>query len=316
MVPTHVFSGNPLDRASERRSDPAWLAERLRDPETRIVPLWQLKPFLAPGDVAGAAWLAPELVLPLAAPGVEPVFLGVGEGVAHFALDVSAADEPEARDPLAGHGRFVDLRAAAAGLAATDAAILAQAKALVGWHANHRFCSVCGARTEPREAGSLRRCTNEPCRAQHFPRTDPVVIMMVVRGDRCLLGRQPAFPPEVFSALAGFVEPGETVEEAVRREVLEEAGIEVEDVRYHSTQPWPFPSSLMIGCFARAVTEEIRICPTEIEEARWIAREDLKAVLLGARDRCLRVPAPLAIAHQLMKAWVEGEGPCRVTRDS
>ncbi|MBE0618539.1 MAG: NAD(+) diphosphatase, partial [Proteobacteria bacterium] len=161
----------------------------------------------------------------------------------------------------------------------------------------------------PRDAGCMRQCASEPCRAQHFPRTDPVVIMMVIRGDRCLVGRQPAFPPGVFSALAGFVEPGETVEEAVRREVLEEAGIEVGEVRYHSTQPWPFPSSLMIGCFARALTEAIRICPTELEEARWVARDDLRAVLQGARDRGLRAPGHFAIAHQLMKAWVEGQEP-------
>ncbi len=309
MLPTHVFAGSPLDRAGERRADRAWLDERLRDPGTRIVPLWQLKPLVSPREAPGAVWLPAENLLPLAAPGAEPVFLGVGGGVAHFALDVSGPEDPEALGPLGGRGRFVDLRAAAAELPAGDAAILAQAKALVGWHATHRFCPACGAPTEPRDGGYMRRCTGEPCRAQHFPRTDPVVIMMVVRGERCLLGRQPRFPPEVFSALAGFVEPGESVEEAVRREVREEAGIEVGAVRYHSSQPWPFPSSLMLGCFADALTEELRICPAELEEARWVARDDLRAVLQGARDRGLRVPASLAIAHQLMKAWVEGEGP-------
>lgn len=309
MNPNHVFAGSPLDRVSERRPDTEWIEARLADPGTRVAPLWQLKPFVAPPEAPGAVWLSPDVALPLAAGGTEPIFLGIAEGVAHFALDVSGEANAEARTALAGRGNFVDLRAAAGELPAGDAAVLAQAKSLVGWHASHRFCPACGAPTEAGEAGYLRQCTRDSCRTQHFPRTDPVVIMMVVRGDRCLLGRQPRFPPEMFSALAGFVEPGESVEEAVRREVREEAGIEVGEVRYHSSQPWPFPSSLMLGCFARALTEEIRICPVELEEARWVPREDLRVVLQGARDRGLRAPAPLAIAHQLMKAWVEGAEP-------
>jgi NAD+ diphosphatase len=309
MSRTHTFAGSPLDRASHRRSDADWLRDRLRDPLTRVIPLWQLKPLVIEVADQGleAAWQPPEAVQEHVASGAEVIFLGVVEGVAYFAVDVPSAEGPEPEGPLAGRGQFLDLRAAAAQLPAGDSAILAQAKALLGWHAHHRFCSACGSETISTEAGYVRQCARETCKVQHFPRTDPVVIMLALRGDRCLVGRQPAFARGVYSALAGFMEPGETIEEAVRREVMEEAGVRVSGVRYHSTQPWPFPSSLMIGCFADAETEEIVLGPSELEEARWVPRDLLRAVLGGAKDLGIRVPPPLAIAHQLMRAWVEEE---------
>jgi len=309
MSRTHTFAGSPLDRASHRRSDADWLQERLQDPSTRVIPLWQLKPLVSEVADRGlaAAWQPPEAVREHLSSGAEVILLGVSEGVAHFAVDVVPAPGPEPDGPLSGRGKFMDLRTAAAQLSAHDSAILAQAKALLGWHAHHRFCSACGSETRAAEAGYMRRCPRETCKAQHFPRTDPVVIMLPVRGDRCLVGRQPTFPQGMYSALAGFMEPGETIEEAVRREVMEEAGVRVSRVWYHSTQPWPFPSSLMIGCFADAETDEIVLGPSELEEARWVPRDLLRAVLDGAKDLGLRVPAPLAIAHQLMRAWVKGE---------
>jgi NAD+ diphosphatase len=232
------------------------------------------------------------------------VLLGLREGIAHFAVDVSPLAEPEQTLGVAGVAKFQEPRAIAALLPVGEGGILAQARSLVDWHVRHRFCSTCGARTKSGEGGYQRACPD--CSAQHFPRTDPVVIMLVARGDACLLGRQAAWPPRMFSALAGFVEPGETLEEAVRREVLEEAGIEVAGVRYHSSQPWPFPASLMIGCIAEAASEAIRIDPGELSEARWFSRDEIKQALAQPGTGDLFVPPPMAIAHHLIRAFAEG----------
>jgi NAD+ diphosphatase len=307
MRHTNTFAGSKLDRASEKRADTDWLQERLSDPGTRVLPLWRLKPLVAAGDPTRVAWQPPAAVREWLAAGAVPVFLGISDDVAYFALDVSPLGDSEANRAFTADSRFEDLRRIAGALPGEDAAILAQAKAVVDWHATHGFCAACGAATEVRDAGYMRRCLNESCRAQHFPRTDPVVIMLAYRGDQCLVGRQPHFPEGMYSALAGFIEPGETIEEAVRREVREEAGIEVSRVVYHSTQPWPFPRSLMIGCFAEALTEEITIDGNELADARWVRRDELRRVLGGAGGGSLKVPPPIAIAHQLMRAWAERE---------
>jgi NAD+ diphosphatase len=183
-----------------------------------------------------------------------------------------------------------------------DLGILAQAKAMIDWHQRHGFCAACGAPTTLEEAGYRRHCEN--CGADHFPRTDPVVIMLATRGDKCLVGRGKLFPPGVFSALAGFVEPGETIEDAVRREIGEETGVRVGKVTYHASQPWAFPSSLMIGCFAEAETDEITL-DDELAEAFWLEKETARALLEGRGPEEMRVPPPVAIAHHLLKAWVE-----------
>jgi NAD+ diphosphatase len=180
------------------------------------------------------------------------------------------------------------------------------AKAMLDWHARHRFCANCGQPSTMRAAGWRREC--DACSAQHFPRVDPVVIMVAVSGERCLLGRQARFAPGMYSALAGFLEPGETIEDAVRREILEEAGIPCSRVVYLASQPWPFPSSLMIGCFAKATTEEISIDRTELEDARWFSRAELAAMFAGSHPHELKAPQPFAIAHHLLKAFVEEGG--------
>jgi NAD+ diphosphatase len=302
------FSGNPLDRASALRTDAPRIAQMLRGTRALIAPLWQLKPFFRltrdetePLSAAFLSWAAVD-ALSLADPTI--VFLGLKGDTPFFALDVSALEEPEAKGPLAGLGRFVDLRMGASTLAADEAAILAQAKALIDWHARHKFCANCGAPTAPADAGYRRICA--ACKAEHFPRTDPVVIMLAARNGRALLGRGARFPGHMFSTLAGFVEPGETIEEAVRREVQEETSIAVGRVRYVATQPWPFPSSLMIGCLAEALSDLIEVDGSELAEARWVTREELKAALERPEGtETLRVPPPFAIAHQLMRVWVE-----------
>ena len=294
----YVFAGSPLERVDFRRRDAAWIAEQLADPASRLLPVWRLAVPVREGSAPALVWTGCD-VRPEQGP--EPILLGVQGGRTHFALDVSAVGDPVAELGLA-ETSFPDLRAIASRLASGEASIAAQARHLVDWHARHRFCSVCGQPSRPGDAGHVRRCSATECAAEHFPRTDPVVIMLVTHGARCLLGRQPKWPQPFFSALAGFVEPGETLEEAVRREVFEEAGVHVGSVRYHSSQPWPFPASLMLGCVAEAVSEEIVVDRHELEEARWFSREQVRAALAGSTAE-LALPPPLAIAHQLARAW-------------
>jgi NAD+ diphosphatase len=295
------FAGNPLDRESVRRRDRNWVDAQLAAPESRFLPIWKNLPLLKLGDERSLAWARREFFADLD-PAPEPVLLGTRDGVAHFAVDVSVEEKREVAFGVGDVAGFEDLRASVLQLPAEEAGIAAQARAMVDWHARHRHCAVCGGHTRSVQGGANRVCFD--CQAEHFPRTDPVAIAVIVRGDRCLLGRGPGWPDGMFSALAGFVEPGETIEDAVRREVREEAGVSVGEVTYLLCQPWPFPSSLMIGCIGRALSEEVRVDRAEIEEARWFSRDTLRAALAGERPD-LGVPPPLAIAHHLIRAWVE-----------
>ena len=305
MIP---FTGNPLNRASEKRADAQWIAARRREPSTLVLPLWKLQPFLLGSANSDAplelGLLRTGLCETLAAPDAAEVFLGLEGDTALFALDISAAADPENEGPLAGLGHFREPRAAAMALPLKDAAIYGQAKAMIDWHERHGFCARCGAATTMADAGYRRICPS--CRAEHFPRTDPVVIMLATHGDACLVGRGPQFPPGFFSALAGFVEPGETIEEAVARELHEEAGIAVSDVAYFATQPWPFPSSLMIGCFAKAESRELVIDHNELADAFWLERAKARALLAGDSVDGLRFPPSFAIAHHLLKKFATG----------
>ena len=249
------------------------------------------------------AFFAPGLCEKLAEHDAPCIFLGLDRGRAVFALDISAAAEPEISGPLAGLGRFGELRASAALFSDGDLAILGQAKALIDWHQRHGFCPRCGSPTALMDGGYRRLCRN--CGAEHFPRTDPVAIMLATRGEYCLVGRGRHFPADMYSALAGFIEPGETIEEAVRREIFEEAGVRTGRVTYHASQPWPFPSSLMIGCFAEALNGDIRIDESELAEARWLDRRTARALLAGDSVEGIRIPPPIAIAHHLIKTWAE-----------
>ncbi len=298
------FAGNPLDRASAERRDPIWLETKLTDRDSRFLPLWRLQVPTAGGDSPALAWATASQMsrLEYAAP---TFLLGLLDGAAHYAVDLSALQEPVEALGLDG-ARYGDARQLATRLSVTDAGILAQAKALVDWHATHGYCPNCGDPTEPRDAGAMRKCSS--CSTEHFPRTNPVVIMVVWKGARCLLGRGASWAANSYSALAGFVDQGEALEDAVRREVKEEVGLDVGEVRYVASQPWPFPMSLMLGCFAEVEREDFVIDPFEIGEARWFERDQLLAALKGPDPSLgFTVPGRLAIAHHIIKAWCERE---------
>ena len=308
----NIFSGNPLDREAARRRDESWVTERLDDPAALFLPLRDLTfPMRREGEGMRLAWSP----LPSDAD-VErhpPLLLGTNDGTARFAIDAAAAPDGFA---LPDDATFMDLRAAAPVLDADDAGIAAQARSFLDWHQRHGFCAVCGEPTRHVQGGIYRKCT--ACPAEHFPRTDPVVITVVIdtERDRCLLGRQASWPPGMFSALAGFIDHGESIEDAVRREVAEESGIEAVNVRYHSSQPWPFPSSLMIGCHADAAHAEINYDEWEMDDVQWFTRDEIDHSLQqpaaqlgepGLPEGALSLPGPMAIAHTLITAWARGD---------
>lgn len=301
------FSGSPLDRASDKRTDAEWVASKLRDPSSLILPMWRLQPFLLGREddlpPLDAGYMRSGLLEDYAPADAPRVFLGLESGRAYFAMDIGAAERPADQGPLAGLGYFREARAAAQLLNPRDTAIMGQAKALIDWHQRHGFCPRCGVATVMADAGYRRHC--DACGADHFPRTDPVVIMLATHGDACLVGRGKHFPKGMFSALAGFIEPGETIEEAVARELFEEAGVRVSDVSYFATQPWPFPSSLMIGCFAAAEAREIKVDENELAEAFWLERSKIRALLAGERIDGLWIPPSVAIAHHLLRRFAE-----------
>lgn len=297
---SHTFAGNPLDRASDRRADEAWLARAMDEPGSLAVALWNGRPLVETGEKGPQiAYLRADMAQELAGGPERLLFMGLWKETAVFAVDLEGGADP-AEGPLQGLGRFEDLRGVSLALPATDAGILATAKAMFEWRRKHRHCANCGEPSLVADGGWKRVCP--ACQAEHFPRTDPVVIMLAVCGERCMLGRQAIWPAGMFSALAGFVEPGESLEEACARELAEEAALKTLSVRYHSTQPWPYPSSLMIGLIAEVEDEDARPDQTELEEVRWFTREEARKLLAGEIPG-VWAPPPLAIAHHLVKAW-------------
>jgi len=301
----NVFAGNPLDRASDRRSDPEWVAEQLAAPESLGLVLWNGKPLVEDSKDGGVqiAYLAARMTSELAAGPERLLFMGLWQGTAVFAADLDGVADP-ADGPLTGLGRFEDLRAIAMTLPGTEAGILATAKSMFEWRRRHRHCAACGQPSEVSDGGWKRVCP--ACKTEHFPRTDPVVIMLAVKGDKCLVGRQAAWPPKMYSALAGFLEPGESIEEACARELWEEARLKTVRVRYHSTQPWPYPSSLMIGLIAEVENDDATPDMVELDEVRWFTRDETRAMLRGEIADA-HAPGAVAIAHQLIRAWSEEE---------
>jgi NAD+ diphosphatase len=298
----NFYAGGVLDRISEQRRNPDWLAARLTTAGTCLVPVWRTLNLVAgEPDAPRAVRLDAQEAWWRDMGADEVVLLGESEGAAHFAIDLSRIEDPERHPRLREVGRFVDLRTVGPLIAREEGSLLAYARGLMWWHARHRFCGVCGSPTESSEGGHVRRCLDAACGAQHFPRTDPAVIMLVHDGDRCLLGRQSRFPPGMYSTLAGFVEPGESLEEAVAREVYEETRVRVGCVRYHSSQPWPFPASIMLGFHAAALTTAIEIRPDELDDARWFSRD----WLLRTRDSDrFRLPRRDSIARRLIEDWL------------
>jgi NAD+ diphosphatase len=304
MEEIYCFAGNPLDRVSQRRQDAGWIASLLDNPETRLLPLRELKPQVRSASATALDWQNVAPWRSLIEDGGTLILLGMRDGHAYFALDATSAEVPSSDDTA-----LMDARRVASIIDGGEAAILAEARSLIDWHARHRFCANCGTPSTLASGGWLRQCPN--CKAHHFPRVDPVVIMLAVKGERCLLGRGLRRPGARFSCLAGFMEPGETLEEAVRREVLEESSIRIGRVSYLASQPWPFPSSLMMGFLAEALTEEITIDPEEIAEARWFERDEVRAMVERSRsDEPIpglpTLPPPLAIGHQIARRWAFG----------
>jgi NAD+ diphosphatase len=281
--PDIALSVRAHDRVGRRRTDQAWLDQTWADPGTRVLPLAGGR-FPVTDDRTAIAWRSPG-----EAPDGQRLFLGMQHDVAHFAVIV---DETEKKEGWTG------FRAVGPSLSRDDAGLLVHAIALAEWHLAHRHCPRCGGRLEAAQAGHVLTCPD--CGKQQFPRTDPAVIMLVTDGDRALLGRQPSWPEGRYSTLAGFVDPGESLEQAVVREVAEEVGVEVTDVRYFGNQPWPFPASLMVGFFARAVTTEISVDNEEISDARWFTREEMKA---EAEEGTLILPGGISISRSLVEAW-------------
>ncbi len=307
MKPHNALAEPAVDRRSERRGDAEWLAGRLADPESLLTVVWRERSLVidAHGDRAPAPGTVPVTAASaLVEQTEELVYLGDAAGRSYFSIDLSDRDDP-LPGALRGAGRLVDLRQVGSAMSGPDGNLLAYARAMATWHQRHRFCGRCGAATSSRNAGHLRVCTG--CGAEHFPRTDPAVIMLVHTSsggdDSCLLGRQATWPPGMFSALAGFVEPGESLESAVAREVQEETGIAVDTVEYHSSQPWPFPTSIMLGFYATSPGGDVQVDTEELEHAVWVSRSDLEYAI---RAREVRLPLPLSIARRLIDDWLRG----------
>lgn len=312
MKPT-LGSTTLLDRMSGQRRDAALLERLAAAPEARYLVLADTKPVInsnAEKTAASIRWFAREQLERFGLPVADALFLGVerGSGGGRFAIAVTEHRVRNAPGSLEAMRPIVDLRSLAMQGAMTpeELSLVGQAKALAHWHENTRCCGHCGGTTLAKDGGWRRKCW--ACGQEHFPRTDPVVIMLIVdpANDRCLLGHEARFAENMWSALAGFIEPGEDIEDAVRRETKEEVGIDVGDVRFHSTQPWPFPHSLMIGCHGFARSTAITVDPDEVQDARWFSRADLRLMLDGKHPDSLWVPGKQAIARSLIAAFVKG----------
>src|SRR3984885_13677782 len=292
MQERNILAGPYLDRAAHLRQDPAWFAAALADERSRVVPVWNSRSLIAEGDAPRAAYIGRSQVPPERRNDGVLILLGRFGGTNYFAYEIESSEPPI----LLPATRFEDLRILAAVLPIDEAGLLGYARAMISWRRRHRFCGTCGARTLPAKSGHVLVCTNPACRHEQFPRIDPAIIVLVDEGERALLGRQASWPVGRYSTIAGFVEPGESLEDAVAREVFEETGIEVDRIEYHSSQPWPFPASLMLGFTAHAVTTEVHLRDQELEDARWFTRDAL------ASNGAL-LPPRQSISYRLIEQW-------------
>jgi NAD+ diphosphatase len=297
MQRRNVFAGPYVDRAAHLRQDAAWFADALADARSRVVPVWNSSSLIVRGDTPRAAF--PTLA-EMAERRPEPealVLLGRVDDANFFAYDIEGLEPP----PFPGGARFEDLRGVASLLPPDEAGMLGYARAMVSWRRRHRFCGICGTRTVPAKAGHVLVCTNPGCRHEEFPRLDPAIIVLVSDGERALLGRQASWPVGRYSTIAGFVEPGESLEDAVAREVFEETGIRVDSIEYHSSQPWPFPASLMLGFTAHAVTQTVEPRDEELEDVRWFTRSEVAGGVP-------LLPPNQSISFSLIEHWFDAGG--------
>lgn len=295
---TYFYATGDFDRSAQRREDHGWLKARLMDPSSRLYPVWRLRHLVLREETPKLRLLDPVAQAALITRAETVILLGVEDGVAHFALDLSVLDENAAAEL----GDFQELRSIGPLLPQREGALLAYARGLAYWHQRHRYCGACGAPTEVKAAGHQRQCTDRDCATVQFPRTDPAVIMRVTCGNRILMARQGMWAQGMHSVLAGFVEPGESLEDAVAREVLEEVGLRVRDIRYFGSQPWPFPASLMLGFTAEADSEAFDLQDGEIESARWMTRMEL---LNSPENETFRLPRADSISRRLIEDWVK-----------
>ena len=296
-----MFVAQVLNRAHNRRKNEGWVRERVEARGSLFLPLWQSKVLVTVGDAPRPVFLKWDELGQAMQDDSEALFLGEDDGCGLFAMELRTEDDVPPSYP-AGVGSFRDLRAIGPLLSKKDGALLAYAKTLTYWHGRNHFCGACGSRSEVREGGHVRVCSSPDCGAFHFPRTDPAIIVLIRCGEKCLLGRQPIWPKRMYSVIAGFVEPGESAEAAVVREAFEEAGARVKNVFYHSSQPWPFPCSLMLGFNAEAESESVRLGDKELEDARWFTRQELQ---LNVESGTLRLPSTISIAYHLIEDWFD-----------
>ena len=294
MQQRNIFAGPYLDRAAHLRQDPEWFAAALADERSRAIPVWNSRNLVAEGDIPRAVYWEISRIPPERRTDADLILLGRFGETSYFTYEIDSIEPP----PTPPGTRFEDLRLVAAVLPIDEAGLLGYARAIVSWRRRHRFCGTCGARTLPAKSGHVLVCSDASCRHEQFPRIDPAIIVLVSDGERALLGRQASWPVGRYSTIAGFVEPGESLEDAVAREVFEETGIEVDQIEYHSSQPWPFPSSLMLGFTAHARGTEVRLRDEELEDARWFNRADL------ASNGTL-LPPRQSISYRLIEHWFD-----------
>src|SRR5229473_4581910 len=301
MKRRNVFAGPYVDRAGHLRQDAAWFASALADAGSRVVPVWNSRSLIAEGETPRAAFPTLGEIADRRPDPDALVLLGRVDETNFFAYEIEGVDPPQ----LAGGARFEDLRLVASLLPPDEAGLLGYARAMISWRRRHRFCGSCGTKTIPAKGGHVLVCTNAGCRHEQFPRLDPAIIVLVSDGDRALLGRQASWPIGRYSTIAGFVEPGESLEDAVAREVFEEMGIRVDAIEHHSSQPWPFPASLMLGFTAHAVTTEVHLRDQELEDARWFTRAEL------ASNGAL-LPPRQSISFRLIEHWFDAGSDVRL----
>jgi NAD+ diphosphatase len=297
MQPRNILAGPYVDRAAHSRKDPAWFASALADGRSRALPVWNSRNLIVEGAAPRAALLDLSAIPQDRRTADDLILLGRFGDADVFTYEVPGLEPPQ----LEAGTRFEDLRLMASLLPAEEAGLLGYARGMVLWRSRHRFCGTCGATTLAARGGHVLVCTNPTCRHEQFPRIDPAIIVLVTDGERALLGRQAAWPVGRYSTIAGFVEVGESLEDAVEREVFEETGINVDQIEYHSSQPWPFPSSLMLGFTARALTTQIQRHDDELEDAQWFTRADLES------GRPI-VPPNVSISFRLIEHWFNAEG--------